>query len=629
MQTLADGCNTAAGASSLPSSAMLQASPLAGRYRFLKRLSAGPPRTVWLAEDVGSGIMVIVVRIANRVAEQLAPVVRVQHPHLACLLDIIRSPDPGELPEEERDKRPSPFAIAEWVSGQTLYDALMQGPVDKYHAVQTVAYVASAVAAVHTHRAFHGSISARTVVLERVDEGPGPVLTQVVMPADGSYASPERLAGQGPSQDDDVWALHVLLYAALTGQRPFRAQTREELLRIVESPSPVPLDALGLRDAKLQTIIDRGFAAKTYDRTRSVQSMETELFSWLAAHSSELTIDTSAIAEADRILEAERRLAESTRQPVIAEAATVLTPAPLQAALASMTAHGSPLGDENLPGATDEPSIPASGQPLPVAEDRSEHKSAPIEQTPALPSGGRVLAATPKPTRQARSGGVLALLFSLAGLGVILAAAAGGYLYMSSHRPPPDPPVTTASATPALAPPASSLTAAPSAFLVPMKEEAPVDPTPCIAAHFTSDTFEQQQDLSFVCNEADPRAGSATMRAKLVRGSRGKLTSGMNMWPRLGWHELTAYGMMRRKCCAGHPGIELPAPTASCPSLATLVDELSRAYEKGSDIAPHRDAFIEAATCTQRIRDRNYRYSTGPLSGGQVAFNDFARHNAR
>ena len=654
----------------------MQALPLAGRYRFLKRLSAGPPRTVWLAEDVRSGLMVIAVRLAPRFGRLLAPVVRVQHPHLACLLDIVRTASRDELPDDETDNLDAPIAVAEWVSGQTLYDALMQEPIPVFRAVQNVASVASAVAAVHANGAFHGAISARSVVIERVDDGPGPVLTQVIMPPDGSYASPERLAGQGPGQEDDVWALHVLLYAALTGQRPFRASTREELLNIMENASPVPLDAFGVGDAKLQKILDRGFSRDISRRTSSIQAMETELFAWLATFSTEQAISREAIEEADRQLAeaaasdepAER---EVPREPE--EARTVMTPAPMQAALASLTAVGSPLGTDEPRGEFDsatatpmvsvqatqapvEPSRPAGQQqvateatpsPEEATHSRAEATSSFGQATPSPEAQPVQATQSPSTTRSGKlrppepSNLKLPTVLGAVGLLAVLAAAAGGYFFVnimgksgaansaaapSASRPPAFAP--TAKHTPTSTSRPAESTAPPVPKAPPKAAAPPQDVSACVADHFTPTTFANKQDLAFVCEEQDPRRGALTMRTKIVRGSGGKLTDGMNMWPRLGWHELLVYGMLRRKCCAGGPSIELPQPTGNCASLEQAINALSSAFaEESHDLEAKHASFVDAATCALHTRDRAYKYPTGPLSGGQLSYDGFLKRN--
>jgi tetratricopeptide (TPR) repeat protein len=56
-----------------------------------------------------------------------------------------------------------------------------------------------------------------------------------------AYMSPEQANGQGVDQRTDVWALGVMLYEMLTGQRPFTGDNPQELIAAILSTAPVPL----------------------------------------------------------------------------------------------------------------------------------------------------------------------------------------------------------------------------------------------------------------------------------------------------------------------------------------------------------------------------------------------------
>lgn len=261
---------------------MRQVRLLAGRYRVLGRLSAGPKGALWLAEEASSHRPVIVAQISEAKAQWLNPGVGVSHAHLAQIVRVVRPVVRAELPLGEGEPAPEAVAVAELVAGRTLAQALLNTPLPPFQAVRCVAYIASAVDALHRRGATHGAISQRSVVLERADQGPSPVLMQLNEPPNVAFASPERLQGGGPSQQDDVWALHVLLYAALTGRPPFRGGDAETVLRAVHSTRPAQLRATGVRDDRLQDIVDRGLRVDWSERIRSVFDLETELFDWLS-----------------------------------------------------------------------------------------------------------------------------------------------------------------------------------------------------------------------------------------------------------------------------------------------------------------------------------------------------------
>src|SRR5207253_479360 len=56
----------------------------------------------------------------------------------------------------------------------------------------------------------------------------------------GAYMSPERVSGMPGEPPSDVFALGILLYELLCGQRPFSGGTRLELARTIQKGVYVP-----------------------------------------------------------------------------------------------------------------------------------------------------------------------------------------------------------------------------------------------------------------------------------------------------------------------------------------------------------------------------------------------------
>ena len=69
---------------------MRQVRLLAGRYRVLGRLSAGPKGALWLAEEASSSRPVVIAQVSEAKAQWLKPGVGVSHAHLAQLIRVVR-----------------------------------------------------------------------------------------------------------------------------------------------------------------------------------------------------------------------------------------------------------------------------------------------------------------------------------------------------------------------------------------------------------------------------------------------------------------------------------------------------------------------------------------------------------
>ena len=59
-----------------------------------------------------------------------------------------------------------------------------------------------------------------------------------------AYASPEQAAGLPADGRSDQYALALITYELLSGQRPFRAKNVHELLELQRSQEPIPLRSL-------------------------------------------------------------------------------------------------------------------------------------------------------------------------------------------------------------------------------------------------------------------------------------------------------------------------------------------------------------------------------------------------
>src|SRR6201999_605370 len=107
-----------------------------------------------------------------------------------------------------------------------------------------------------------------------------PVLSQLVAAPVGPYCPPERLKGSAESGPDDVWAVHAALYTALTRQAPYRAPTRDALLKQMLSAKPKPLAAFGIDEPALQEILDRGLAYEKRVRVTEITELVQTLDGW-------------------------------------------------------------------------------------------------------------------------------------------------------------------------------------------------------------------------------------------------------------------------------------------------------------------------------------------------------------
>ena len=240
---------------------------LADRYQLTRIVGRGGMGEVWAARDIRLGRDVAVKRLSPHLASE--PGVRerfdvearaaagLNHPNVVAVFDS------GE-------HEGIPFLVMELLSGRTLADELVDGPLDPARARQVGGEVLAALAASHAAGILHRDVKPGNVLLTAdgavkvADFGIAKSTEALDLTSTGTivgtaaYLAPERLAGQPATAQADLYAVGVLLYEALSGQKPYAADTPMGLLRAVELQDPVPLaEARPGLDPSLVAIVER------------------------------------------------------------------------------------------------------------------------------------------------------------------------------------------------------------------------------------------------------------------------------------------------------------------------------------------------------------------------------------
>jgi hypothetical protein len=144
----------------------------------------------------------------------------------------------------------SPFIVMERLPGRTLADELAAGalPQDRVRAV--LSDMLQALDCAHRAGILHRDIKPSNVLLTEtgaakvadfgIAKTAGRNLTQTgQFVGTASYLSPERLTGLPAGPESDLYSVGIVGYEALTGERPFKADTPLGLVRaIADDPMP-------------------------------------------------------------------------------------------------------------------------------------------------------------------------------------------------------------------------------------------------------------------------------------------------------------------------------------------------------------------------------------------------------
>jgi serine/threonine-protein kinase len=188
----------------------------------------------------------------------------------------------------EHDGRP--FIVMERLPGHTLADQIARGPLDSARVRAVLHDVLSALTAAHAAGVLHRDLkpanilaSANGEVMKVADFGiaktAGTTLTatgQIV--GTMAYLSPERVAGAPGSVADDLYAVGVMGYEALTGRPAFPQDNPAALARAIMDTPPPPL-AVTRPDVEpsLANVVDGAMARDPRQRFPDAEHMRAAL----------------------------------------------------------------------------------------------------------------------------------------------------------------------------------------------------------------------------------------------------------------------------------------------------------------------------------------------------------------
>ena len=166
----------------------------------------------------------------------------------------------------------TPYIVMERLSGQTLADVIAQGPLPQPQVRSILDEVLSALAAAHAAGILHRDIKPANILFSTSGHtkvadfgiaksaGSAHTLTGQIV-GTMAYLSADRIAGRPATFADDLYAVGVVGYEALTGRRAFPQENLAELARAVAEDTPPPLAMLRPDvDPALASVIERAMA---------------------------------------------------------------------------------------------------------------------------------------------------------------------------------------------------------------------------------------------------------------------------------------------------------------------------------------------------------------------------------
>ncbi|MEE2901799.1 MAG: protein kinase [Myxococcota bacterium] len=279
-----------------------------GRYEVLRKIASGGMAELFLAKKTGMDGFEKVVAIkqilphlsheeefVNMFRDEARIVAKLSHPNIVQIFDLGKSED-------------SYFIAMEYISGRNLSSVAKRAKaksmkLEPVYVARCMAQVCEGLYYAHNRkepdgkplRIVHRDVSPQNIILafsgqtKIVDFGIAKAATKIAHTRHGvlkgkyAYMSPEQIRGEKIDARSDLFAVGVVLFELLCGQRPFEKDNSIQTLKsIVQEPHISPFQYNSDLDPELVSIIDRCLTKKRDERYQTGQEVQIALEDYVA-----------------------------------------------------------------------------------------------------------------------------------------------------------------------------------------------------------------------------------------------------------------------------------------------------------------------------------------------------------
>jgi serine/threonine protein kinase len=260
-------------------------------YRIVEKIGEGGMGVVYKAEDLRLGRTVALKFLAahllqsedarKRFVREARAAAALDHPNICTLYEI-------------DEFEGGAFMAMAYLEGRMLEARIAEGPLPLPLAVDIAKQVAKGLQEAHAKGISHRDIKpsniclletgTKELVAKILDFGLARAAGQTLLTRHDAtvgtiaYMSPEQTQGSGVDHRTDIWALGVVLYEMITGQRPFLGDYEKAVIYSITCEQPEPITSLrsGV-PMQLEWIVDKALAKNPEQRYQSCVELIVDL----------------------------------------------------------------------------------------------------------------------------------------------------------------------------------------------------------------------------------------------------------------------------------------------------------------------------------------------------------------
>jgi Tol biopolymer transport system component/serine/threonine protein kinase len=279
----------------------LQPGSVISHYRIKELIASGGMGEVYKAVDLRLGRVVALkvpspdlignLKAHQRFMREARAASLLSHPGICTIFEVGQE---GELC----------FIVMEYVEGRTIKDWIASAPLPEATALGFALQVTDALQEAHRRGIVHRDLKPSNIIINQrglavvldfglakrlqtpdASDEDSPTLSQAVITTEATiigtvaYMSPEQVRGREVDARSDIFALGVLLYEMVSGQRPFQGEGNIEVMQAILHEEPPPVSSLrpGV-SREVEAIIGQALRKNPDERYQTAAELKSALW---------------------------------------------------------------------------------------------------------------------------------------------------------------------------------------------------------------------------------------------------------------------------------------------------------------------------------------------------------------